>query len=111
MPRIRLSPSLLRQQAQRRLQRAKALQKALARAALSQKDSGKKGSGNGSSTKIVAQPAMSTQPTPIQTWLKAQKTGSKIMDTVRRETTYCLTGSSLFWRLAEEGLDTGSWRA
>lgn len=109
MPQTRLFPALLRQKVPRRLQRTKALQRAVAKAASSDSGSGKKG--DGSSTKIVLEPAVATQSLAFQMCSKQQKTGSKILDTLRRDATYCLMGSSVFWRLGEEGSGTGCWRA
>lgn len=40
----------------------------------------------------------------------ASNGSSKILDTLRKEPTYCLTGSKLFWQMNDRENDSGRWR-
>lgn len=48
--------------------------------------------------------------TRIRADSKESKPQSKFSKTLKPESTYCLTGPTLFWQTNEQGIDTGSWR-
>lgn len=74
-----------------------------------QGDSKRPSSGKGGSgSKFVENKEASRQPATMQAKPKDSKTTSKILETLQREATYCLTGSSLFWRTGSEGMDSGT---
>lgn len=50
------------------------------------------------------------QSTTMQISPKESKKTSKVLQMVKGETTYNLTGSKFFWQIDDQGEDTGKWR-
>lgn len=110
MPRIKsLDPRVLRQQAQRRMERSQQLQKAF-ESRLQNPQSTAKDGGDRKEEKKSSEAKLTALARSKGDTFSDQKRPGEVLETLDRETTFSLTGSKLFWQMNDLTFDTGSWR-